>query len=321
MKHFYILAAFLMLILPGSLALAQEIPPCPECPRFCVPEGFVETQKATLPENLPTCPPGCLPLGAIKSLLDAPRCRFSLEAETPPEMAQPAVETPKTEEIRNESSTRHRLMYTQTALGVEKGQTTITGYLAAVWDFQYGLHDNVQLGVVTILPISVFGLLPTFKFHGKVNDFLHLSIGGFGGMITTYVASVDFYAWVAGGQAAASFVFDNHLFNLSFTSFTAGKYEDRWRNYDGAVLIPALGYRYGFHRDWSFQTNLSPAFFVESGRTEVSRIWLWSYGFRGHGEVMYGDIGFTMPLHKDFFNAVWKYLPLGIPYVSLGFHF
>jgi hypothetical protein len=39
-----------------------------------------------------------------------------------------------------------------------------------------------------------------------------------------------------------------------------------------------------------------------------------------YGQV-FGDIGFMLPLEEEYINHVWQYVPLGIPYFSIGMKF
>ena len=323
-KLFFCLVATLIfgLSLP---AWTSELPACPECPSTCVPEAYVDIQKAPLPENLPKCPSGCIPLGSVKLMLDEPLCKIAMDDTKPKETAlsseKSTTTTAEKKEKRNVESTRHRLHYTPTAVGLKKGEATITGYIAAAWNFEYGFHENLQAGVVTVLPISIIGIIPTVKFHGAVTDYLHLSIGGFGGCLLSYVGSGG-SVFLGGGQGVASFVSGKHLINFSFSAMSAGiSTEHGWEGADGALLVPSLGYRLEMHRNWSFQADLTPLLVVNTKKLESENFWLLNYGVRGHGDLFFGDLGFTMPLVKSFLDNVWRYVPLGIPYFSLGFHF
>ncbi len=107
---------------------------------------------------------------------------------------------------------------------------------------------------------------------------------------------------------------------------SGGHYFDSWYNYKLVLLMPALGYRAEVHRKWSFQTNIAPVFNLKDKKAKNCRLWLLNYGLRGHGEtivgdVIFGDLGFILPISKSYFNGIGRSLPFGIPYFSLGLHF
>ncbi len=237
-------------------AWAGRLPACPECPSNCVPDAYVDIQKTPLPENLPECPSGCIPLGSVKLMLDEPACQITTNETQPQKTTSSRKKPTKKKEKRNVESTRHRLIFNPSAVGLKKGEATITGYIAAAWDFEYGFHENLQAGVVTVLPISIIGIIPTVKFHGAVTDYLHLSIGGFGGCLLSYAGSGG-SVFLGGGQGVASFVSGKHLINISFSAMSAGvSTEYGWYGAEEALLVPSLGYRLEMHRNWSFSNRI-----------------------------------------------------------------
>ncbi len=307
---------------------------CPSCKAGCIPLDLVDDYDKTGKAQDHRCGKDCVALEFIRSMSDPPRCRSSK-----PEPKSGKIEKLK---VNNQAATRERHIFSRSALGLEKGSLVITGFGAGLWDFQYGIHKNVQLEAVTILPVIFVGLLPSVKVHGAaIKDKLYFSGSLFGGFLASYVdADVLFSAgdgyWLLGGNFAMSRTWNEHIFSLGTTVFMHGYYYshtfDGDSNYDdesgsvmgeGAFIIPNLSYRYGFHRNWSFQTELTPIMYAggNSPRGLEDAVYLLSYGFRGHGEMLFGDIGFTLPLHKDFVKYVWKYTPLGFPYFSVGFKF
>ncbi len=91
---------------------------------------------------------------------------------------------------------------------------------------------------------------------------------------------------------------------------------------EGAVFLPNISYRWAFHRNWSVQFDITgPIIIGKDGLINDEAIVILFYGFRGHGDTMFGDFGFVVPFSKFFIDDLWRYTPIGIPYFSLGFKF
>lgn len=241
------------------------------------------------------------------------------------------TKTPRT----NESYTRNRMVLTPTAFGVGKEETHITGYLAGLWILEYGLTDHLVLGITSAVPVGGFTLGAHLMVHGKVSE--HWAVGG-----KAWVGFFSsFYNWIFepgdtmysfGGQMETSYQNGGHELNFSLMVFGGGFYDepDGHRSgknnvLDAAIILPNIGYRYAFHKNWSFQTELTAVLAVAKtgkGNDEINgEIWVFLYGLRGHGETLFGDIGFFLPMQKFFIDYMWQFAPLGIPYFSLGVHF
>lgn len=306
----------LMATLVGLTGTALAVPPCAECPPGCIPSDFVESYKQPAVEVPRVCPPGCAGLEAVKVLRDQPGCAIGVAV---PKAA------PLVGEIRNVGSTRMRNIFFPTALNAPPGDLSFTGYAAGLWDIEYTLSDNLQLGGYAVLPVYVAGAFPSIKASFALNENLSLGFGGFVGLAGPYAGDISgSYVFVAAGHVEATVHKGPHAFTAGLAVVGAGMRDsgEDLEMVEGAILLPNLGYRWAFHRNWSFQVELTgPLVVGEDGILNEEAIVVMIYGFRGHGETMFGDIGAVLPIFSVYVEDVWKYTPIGVPYFSLGFRF
>lgn len=302
-------------LLAGPAFAAEQ---CPECPQGCIPQAYVESFKDTVGETARACPPGCVAIETVKALRDQPGC-------VPVETGQARAAPPAAGAQPNVNSTRTRGVFLPTALSAPAGELIFTGYGAGLWDAGYVLSDNLQLGAYMVLPVYVAGVFPNIKAQFALGDNLAVGFGGLAGLGGPYAGGeAGAFLLVAGGHAEVTVHTGKHLFNLGLMVLGAGlrqKGKDL-DMVDGAILLPNAAYRFAFHPDWSFQVEVTgPVVVGKDGVVNEEAIVIATYGFRGHGDIMFGDVGFTLPLFSDYIKDVWKYTPLGIPYFSIGFKF
>jgi len=325
MRYFKIPAAIfvcLTITMLSAAALAEE--PCPSCPSGCVPIGLVGEFRAGVSADVRVCPAGCTALETVKSMAEKPLCSLQAEAATaavPPAEPQ-AVAATATEAPVYADNTRNRIILGRTALGIQPGDVTITGYGAGLWQFEYGVNENLQLGAFVVLPVMVAGVFPSIKAHVNLTDNIALGGGAFGGVFGPFAEGLmDVSIWMIGGHAEMTFAITrNNVINIGMIALGGGFGLSDTDAFDGAILIPNIGFRTTFTPRWSFQVELSMPFLAgPEGTYMAGDLFLLFYGFRGHGELIFGDIGFAMPLFEDYIKYIWKYTPMGIPYFSIGF--
>jgi len=235
------------------------------------------------------------------------------------------------------SLTRHRVTISPTAVGIGKGNFTVTGYGLGIWELQYGVTENVQVGALTLLPVGLAGLVPLVSANYRVNDNFAIGGGVYAGMIGTFtdLSIIDEALTVIyGGSFQMTGIWGRHSLNVSLIAGSAagrlmydlGNEEgevDRFANLPGAYMLPSIGYRFEMNPFWSLQIEVAiPVYAGRDGPMDIdSVVTMIFYGVRGHGGMVYGDIGFMIPAHLDYFTGIWRYMPFGIPYFSLGFAF
>lgn len=262
-------------------------------------------------------------------------------APTVTEAQTPTVETSgvpgSTRSIEPVSLTRHRVTISPTADGIGKGNFTVTGYGLGIWELQYGVTENVQVGALTLLPVGLAGLVPLASAQYRVNDNFAVGGGVYAGIIGTFadLSIIDQALTVIyGGSFQMTGIWGRHSLNVSLIAGSAagqlvydlGNEEgevDRFANLPGAYMLPSIGYRFEMNPFWSLQIEVAiPVYAGRDGSMDIdSVVTMIFYGVRGHSGMVYGDIGFMIPAHLDYFTGIWRYTPFGIPYFSLGFAF
>ena len=308
----------LIMVLWTGMAAAAE--PCPQCPAGCVPAGLVGEFRTDVPAGVRQCPAGCVAFEMVKTMAEKPLGQVAdVQANPPAPVTNQMAIAPKQAYA---DYTRGRIVMSNTALGLESGDLLITGYAAGLWQFDYALNENLQLGAFVVLPGMAAGVFPTLKAQVDLTDSIALGGGVFGGVFGPFTSGVgDWSIWMLGGHMEMTFsITRNNVINMGMTvAYWGYGLTDTYPS-NGVLLIPNLGFRTTFDPRWSFQVELSMPFYAEKeGSQWAGDLFLLFYGFRGHGELIFGDIGFALPIFDEYIRYIWKYTPIGIPYFSIGF--
>lgn len=288
---------------------ARGLDLCPKCGDGCVPEQFVEqTRDPESPVFWP-CPLGCIPLERVVRLRSVPGCIY-VQDDAPL--------------VSGTDTTASRVVMMPTAASNPVGQWTMTGYVAGLWQVEYAVSEHVQVGSMVILPIYVAGAIPNIKFQTQASEHLQLGGGAFVGLGGIYVGGSGGSLLLFGGHLELSVPIACHSLTLGLVGGTGGGWSNN-RDFDltdGAWLFPYFAWQWAFHDDWLFMTELTSVMGVRSdGLWLDEAFFVLIYGIRGHGQVMFGDIGFALPLFSAYIKEMWRYTPLGFPYFSIGLKF
>lgn len=216
--------------------------------------------------------------------------------------------------------TPQRIIATPTALSLPEGTYMLTGFAGGLWNLQYQVNKYLRVGAMTNVPIYAAGIAGTVALNLPVGRNFAIGAGGIVGVFGPYVnASPEFTMWVVGGHLAATLHSARHVFNFGIGALSAGMGKDRL---PGAFIPFYVGYRALVHRNWSLQIEVVvPTLAHEGGWDDLERAVVIFYGVRGHGKVIFGDVGFMIIAQKELWQIVGKYVPIGFPYFTLGFKF
>ncbi len=332
-KYSFVWSMVLAIILYGtSVAKAAEEPtsnPTPtqqETQTTTQPkEDTTSTNEAQEPKNETTKQEDAAPAK------DTPQ---PIPASTPVQQVLPSMQPKQQDEPVKRfaaDSTNHRIIMAPTGYGVAEGEMLLTGYIALIWNFNYGINDHIQLGVWTNVPIGLMSVAPAIKLHTEITDNFAVAAEAVVGALFIYAAWIEhestplpfFYSFNLSFSAATSD--KKHIFNLNTRILSGGALNgdgDEMFWGEGALIMYSAGYRARISKSWSLQAEANMFTVAHSNGYEIFDGVLIIYGVRGHGEWMFGDIGFLFPAYEGFLDRdVWKYLPLGFPYFSIGFKF
>ncbi|MBN2079780.1 MAG: hypothetical protein JW838_12490 [Spirochaetes bacterium] len=229
-------------------------------------------------------------------------------------------------------STLDRIIFSRTAVNNPAKQINLTGYAVGIWDVNYSINQNFNVGGAILLPIYSTAIMP----HASANVFLHknlaIGMGLFAGIWSYYADNKDsYFLWFSGGHVAMTYVNGRHLLNISAMCGTGGDY-NKERDFifsKGLAVIPNIGYRFSVNKSWALLLEAHAPCIINAENSssenikeyEYGKIWAVAYGFRGQGGHVFGDFGFVLPLRREFIKTTWKYVPLGIPYFVIGVQF
>ncbi len=261
-----------------------------------------------------------------------------LEAET----VKSVDETSEPPDDASESKTlvdrlEHKVMLWQTANGLDQGDVILTGYDGVIWlEGRVGLTDWLELDGYFSAPIFYALVGGSLRTHFPVGKNLRASIGASGGYTSYFPVQEDMnndHLAYFGGSFELTGKYKKHLFNFSLAAhgfYTENPnclgdycYEEmdgpKKKLWPGAVVMSGLGYRYSLNDTWSLQAELLVTFYSRQKPREFF-LPLFTWGARWHTEHFFGDLGLIAPIVEGYYEKgnTGQYLPLGLPYFSIG---
>lgn len=230
---------------------------------------------------------------------------------------KPIIKRKKKVEIKEdwlEDPEAARIIWGLTALGREPGEGSWNIFNLGVWDFDYGVNKNLQIGITTMVPIVFFMAVPHVKINLPVNDKVNFAINANAGGLVCYIGGCDLYVAVYGGGPMLTIGTHKLLFNLSFPVLGVTTNDDTdW------LAIPSIGFSGQVSRRVKINLELycPLAGFMDNGIGQ-GEFWLLLYGIRIFGEQIYGDISFALPIFEHM-GDILEYTPFGYPLLGFGF--
>jgi hypothetical protein len=230
-------------------------------------------------------------------------------------------------ETRSPSVAPGRMALYESAHMYSAGEGAWTSLDLGIHRVDYALTDNLQMGVMTALPIGFLAVVPELKFGGEVLENLHASVTvRAAALIVPEVTPIFAY----GGHAALTYGTPDlhvtagvHAYGLSLKGVSRPV---AW------AVHPTLG---GVARVSDFallHLDVGPVVLGDifssadcfpgcgDSREAQMDVWLIKYGARFHGDAWFGDVSFVIPVHEAW-TELAAYLPLGIPTLTLGYAF
>lgn len=207
-----------------------------------------------------------------------------------------------------------RIIWGLTALPREPGEGSWNIFNLGVWDFDFGVNENLQIGITTMVPIVFFAAIPHVKINLPVNDKVNFAINTTAGGMVCYIGGCDLYVAVYGGGPMLTIGTPELLVNLNFPVLGVTTNDDTdW------LAIPSLGFSAQVSRRVKINLELycPLAGFMDNGIGQ-GEFWLLLYGIRIFGEQIYGDISFALPIFEHM-GDILEYTPFGYPLLGFGF--
>ena len=288
------------------------------CPSWCLPQSLVKTRQEPSGEAGRPCPEGCVPISDVAEVQASGKPSGDKEPiieEVEQDELDRELEEDASERALSRDPSPHRLVFTRTGRVLPEGEQLINSYWAGLWRYAYGVNDNIEIGLLWSLPTVIMGAMTYVTFAGEVAKDLHLSISPqFGGWVMFIGGSGGFFA---GGSTALTYGDDAAMFNLSFSGYYGGVGSDGIGYSDFSAFLPSIGAKFRLTDMVLLNLEFSMVGLPDLPE-EMGKIWAFMYGFRIHGEGLFGDISFVMPFF-DHFWEIQKYCPIGYPLVNLGY--
>ena len=206
-----------------------------------------------------------------------------------------------------------RVILFPTAYTTQKGKVSFATMDLGVWDINYGLTDNTEIGVRTGPPVGVFTIMPqlkiSFPFDGGA-----VAFHGLGGFFAPIVGNHSWNLLIVGGGPTLSLGKDV-IFNIGTEVY--GLFVD----HDGlGLVLPYAGVSVPLGKRTSFGAEfVAPGAFT-SKDSYFGKLEFLIYGLRIKGESMWGDIAFAAPICEGGCGDFYRVLPFGFPLLDFGFN-
>ncbi len=231
-----------------------------------------------------------------------------------PLLAESAEDQKKTAVKRQLSSDTSTSFFYPTAVPKERGSTLAKGTYLLGWQFERQFSDFTAAGLHATVPIGVLAVGPQFKQSAKVSENFYVAFGAAGGFIASLVEKRNSKsAYYYGTGVMATHIQDGS--GVSIGSFLLGGQFDR---YDHVLVVDFNAFLRATRRVTFMLDIFAPLAFYNDDGNAFDWAWL-TYGVRINGTTMFGDLGFMVPIN-DGVDDVFRYLPLGIPLMSLGIY-
>ncbi len=204
----------------------------------------------------------------------------------------------------------------ETAFMLEKGSFSWTGIDFGLHHFEYAVHENVTLTANATLPLFIFGGTVGTRIGGEIADDLHLSVTADVGGAAVF-GFVDGAALaVFGGGPTLTWGSPDLYFNAKARAygFAAGGSDDAvW------LAMPSVGGGVRVADSVRLYADIGPVFVGdgEGVQNAPGELWAAQYGVHFHGDVLYGDVSFIVPIF-DGAEDLLRFVPTGFPNLTFG---
>jgi len=215
--------------------------------------------------------------------------------------------------MADDAPDREMTVLSDTAFTSPEGQFRWTSTDLLGHRVDYAITDNVEIGATVLLPIGLVGGMPEVTFGGQLGRKVHGALV-LRGVAAAPLADLDDGAFAVGGEARLTVGTPQQYLNLTVHAYggstNLSKGDLNW------IVIPTLGG--GISVSDMVQLHLAfGAVIPATGNVEP--VWGTRYGVRLRGAHLFGDIGFVLPLDKEWFDGPAEYMPLGIPMLNFGY--
>jgi hypothetical protein len=202
-----------------------------------------------------------------------------------------------------------------TAVPRKKGTTVAKGTYLLGWQFDHQFSDLTAAGLHSTAPVGFLALGPQFKQSAKVSENFYVAVGAAGGFVASLFERRNSKTALYYGTG----VMATHIRNGSGVSIGSFLLGGQISGY-GHALVADFNAFLRINRTVTLLFDIfTPLAF--HNRDDIAFDWGWlTYGARIHGTKLFGDVGFMIPINEDT-SDVLRYLPLGIPVMSLGVYF
>ncbi len=225
---------------------------------------------------------------------------------------QPVTAQSKQGSAQDSVSETSTSFFFPTAVPRKKGTSVAKGTYLLGWQFEHQFSDFAAAGLHLTVPIGFLAVGPQFKQSAKLSENFYVAFGATGGFIASLFERRD----TKTARYYGTGVMATHIRNGSGVSIGSFLLGGQIGSYDHALVADFNAFL-RINRTVTLLFDIfTPLAFHNTDDAAFDWGWL-TYGVRIHGTKLFGDVGFMIPINEDTLDLL-RYLPLGIPVMSLG---
>jgi hypothetical protein len=206
-----------------------------------------------------------------------------------------------------------RIVYSTTALPNERNGARVSAFELGVWEGDWSVNRNLNVGVQGVPPVGILVIGPTFRAVVSISDIFHVGVTGRGGVIKSLLS--DHYVIYYGGGPIATLGTSRAALSVSLLAYGAST-----GHRSGMAWLPNVGATVQVTDNMKLNVE---AFSLNSKDFhKAGQFWAILYGLRFFGDKgnFFGDFGFMAPVFHNV-GKFYRWAPLGLPIIGLGYKF
>lgn len=317
------------------------------CSEGCIPISEVKELQGDGTITRSKCAAGCIAIEEVKTVHTPDADTGTVDAS-----ARSAAKSPDTvsnqtageapAEVPAEALERlvdgrlSQMVLQPTALGLKKKQVVISGVGAGFWQAEIGVSDHFSISAYTVVPAIIAGFGAKVKVHTRLGKNAAISLSAMGVIGGPYIdgGGVFMVAEVVQPTVSVFAADKKHLLNFSLAvggmqycekanlwSYDSGTDNSGYEceSMGKLLLAPRVGYRAAVHRRVALQLEWLMPLATDVEVKENGHMHLISYSIQVHGDLLFSDLGFLLPIWAGVSAEIFQFFPIGIPYFTIGF--
>jgi hypothetical protein len=208
-----------------------------------------------------------------------------------------------------------RVIYAPSAHSRMKGNWSFTSFNTAYWNFAYGITDDLDISLRTLVPMGIYLINPTIKVRWELSKYARIAMMGHVAILGFFLIEDIEDRKVYTFSGGAIFTYGTRDTFLNFSVFYLSALTNEKHGY---LIMPSIGGSIKIHRRVKLNIEVHHLILPQVEKHGYGKIWGILYGLRIYGHNIFGDISFAIPIIPEVTREILSIFPIGIPFLSFG---